>query len=93
MLSKTDIAKLYDAVLSTPGMNETVKLDLRIPRKNVLLLSKVIDRGLSKKEGDEKEVSVLDIVSKETMEELGRLSGEILQKAGLTDMNEKLNAF
>ncbi len=46
MFSTTDIAKIYDTVLSIPGMNETVKIDLRIPRKNVLLLLKVIERGL-----------------------------------------------
>jgi hypothetical protein len=27
-------------------MNESVKIDLRIPRKNVLLISKLIQRGL-----------------------------------------------
>ncbi len=46
MFSTTDIAKIYDTVLSIPGMNETVKIDLRIPCKNVLLLLKVIERGL-----------------------------------------------
>ena len=46
MFSTTDIAKIYDTVLSIPDMNETVKIDLRIPRKNVLLLLKVIERGL-----------------------------------------------
>ena len=47
MLSKNDLAKLYDTVLSIPGMNQTVKVDLKIPRKNVLLLSKIIQRGLA----------------------------------------------
>ncbi len=52
MLNKTDLAKVYDTVLSIPGMNETVKIELKIPRKNVLLLSKVIERGLVQ-EGEE----------------------------------------
>ncbi len=45
MASKTEITKTYEAVLSIPGMNENIKIDLRIPRKNVLFLSKVIFRN------------------------------------------------
>ncbi len=93
MPSKTDIAKIYETVLSIPGMNENIKIDLRIPRKNVLFLSKIIERGLNANTNDEKLPGVLEIVSAETLQELISLSGEILQKAGLTDMNEKLKAF
>ena len=53
MFSTNDIAKIYDTVLSIPGMNESVKVDLRMPRKNVLLLSKVIERGLTVKDKDQ----------------------------------------
>ncbi len=44
MLTTNDVAKVYDnyikvygTILSIPGMNETVKIDLKISRKNVLL--------------------------------------------------------
>ena len=37
-------------ILSIPGMNETVKMDFKILRKNVLLLNSVIKRGLSPKD-------------------------------------------
>lgn len=92
MLNKTDLAKVYDTVLSIPGMNEIVKIELKIPRKNVLLLSKVIERGLAQ-EGEENGVGVLDIVSSETLGEIGVLSCDLLQKAGLMDMHEKLKSF
>ena len=46
MLTTNDVAKVYDTILSIPGMNETVKIDMRISRKNVLLLNSVIKRGL-----------------------------------------------
>lgn len=42
MLAKTDVNKIYDTLLSIPGMGGTVKIILNIPRKNILLLSKVI---------------------------------------------------
>ena len=93
MSSKTEIAKIYETLLSIPGMNEKIKIDLRMPRKNVLFLSKIIERGLLSKETDDKTPGVLEIVSNETLQELILMSGEILEKAGFTDMNEKLKGF
>ena len=52
MLSTNDVAKVYDTILSIPGMNEIVKIDLKISRKNVLLLNSVIERGLTAKDDD-----------------------------------------
>ncbi len=92
MAATNYIAKIYDTVLSIPGMNENVKIELRIPRKNVLLLSKVIERGLSAKDGTEQE-NILDIAPEETLKELSEISDELVRKAGLTDMNEKLKSF
>jgi hypothetical protein len=93
MPSKTEIAKIYETLLSIPGMNEKIKIDLRIPRKNVLFLSKIIERGLSSRDMDDKNLGVLETVSSETLQELILISGEILEKAGLTEMNEKLKTF
>ena len=93
MLAKNEVALIYDAVLSIPGMSETVKVNLHTTRKNLLLLNKVIERGLNGKDTDDKTVSVLDIVSKETLQELSAIASELLNKAGLTEMNEKLKAF
>ena len=93
MPSKTEIAKIYETLLSIPGMNEKIKIDLRIPRKNVLFLSKIIERGLSTSDMNDKSLGVLETVSSETLQELVLISGEILEKAGLTEMNEKLKLF
>ncbi|HXB42742.1 MAG TPA: hypothetical protein VNV85_01730 [Puia sp.] len=93
MIAKNDLARIYDTVLSIPGMNENIKLNLQTSRKNLLLLNKVIEKGLNFKETDEKSVSILDIVSGETLKELAALSAELLNKAGLSEMNEKLKTF
>ncbi len=93
MLAKTDVARIYETVLSIPGMSDQVKIAFNIPRKNVLLLSKVIERGLSLKDPDDKSNNVLDIVPKETLQELLLLSSDILNKAGLTEMNQKLQSL
>jgi hypothetical protein len=91
MLTTNDVAKVYDTILSTPGMNETVKIDLKISRRNVLLLNSVIERGLTVKGVDEKSSNLLDAVPKETLQELTNISDDCLRKAGLTELSEKLN--
>lgn len=92
MPTTNTIAKVFDTVLSIPGMNDNVKIQLSIPRKNVLLLSKVIERGLTVK-GDSETNNILDIAPKEIVQELNVISDELLKKAGLIEMNEKLKAF
>lgn len=93
MLAKSDVAKVYETVLSIPGMNESVKITLNINRKNLLLLNKIIERGLSVKNPDDKAYNVLDILPEESLQELQLIAVELLQKAGLTEMNEKLQAL
>jgi hypothetical protein len=64
MLTIDDVAKVYDTILSIPGMNEKVKIDLKVTRKNALLLNRIIQRGLSMdKEADA--ADLLDSVSEE----------------------------
>lgn len=93
MLDKKEMAKIYDTVISIPGMSDAVKIDLKIPRRNVLLLSKVIERGLLAKSPDDKSNDVLDIVSPAMLNELKGISEELLLKAGLSEVNEKLKTF
>ena len=92
MFTTNDVAKVYDTILSIPGMNEVVKIDLRISRKNVLLLNQVIERGLSAKDDDKSSV-LLGNVPEESLLELKNLSEECLQKAGLIELSEKLKAL
>lgn len=92
MLTTSDVAKVYDTILSIPGMNETVKIDLKISRKNVLLLHSVIKRGLSAKE-DDKSSGLLESIPRETLQELQEIADDYLTKAGLTELSEKLKAF
>lgn len=92
MFTTNDVAKVYDTILSIPGMNEVVKIDLRISRKNVLLLNQVIERGLSAKD-DDKSPFMLGNVPEETLLELKSISDECLQKAGLIELSEKLKTL
>jgi hypothetical protein len=92
MISSSDVAKVYDTILSIPGMNDTVKLELKITRKNILLLDQVIAKGLNGKE-DRESASFLELVSPEVAQKLSMLAADCLQKVGLTVLSEKLKAF
>jgi hypothetical protein len=93
MLTTSDVAKVYDTILSMPGMNDNVKIDLKISRKNVLLLNSVIERGLTAKNAEDKSANILDAVPKETLQELSAFSEDCLKKAGLTELSEKLDGL
>ncbi len=92
MLSTKDIGIVYETLLLSPGMNEPVKIVLNLSRKNVLLLTKVIELGLANQEATG-EQSIIGIAKKETLTELSTLSDELLNKAGLQEMNSKLAAL
>jgi hypothetical protein len=90
MITKSDVAKVFDTVLSIPGMSETVKIDLKISRKNVLLLSYFIEQGLLLEKDDS---NLMGIVSEESLKDLKNISEECLQKASLVELNQKLQTL
>uniref|UniRef100_A0A0N5A6V6 Transcriptional regulator n=1 Tax=Parastrongyloides trichosuri TaxID=131310 RepID=A0A0N5A6V6_PARTI len=71
---------VYDTLLSTPGMSEVVKLDLRINRKQILLITQLLEKGLELKDDA--------IPFHSTLEEpsIQDLIALILDKSGLTEM-------
>ena len=89
MLSVKDVSLVYETLLSSPGMNEAVRIDMKISRKAVLLLHQIIEGSLSGKEVQEG-VLLSGFISAETQEELKGLGTDCLQKAGLVEMSEKL---
>ena len=83
---------VYETLLTSPGMNEEVKINLRIPRKSVLLLIKLIEAGLISKGGNDNEGGFA-VVDNNMFEELKAVAMDILGKAGLTDTYNKLVAL
>lgn len=92
MLSKNDAQMVYETLLTSPGMNEEVKINLRIPRKSVLLLIKLIEAGLMSKGGNDNE-GLFAVVDNNMFEEIKAVAMDILGKAGLTDTYNKLVAL
>jgi len=91
-MTTNEVARLYDTLMSIPGMNEMVKVDMKISRKNILLLHRALLRGLSDKQ-DDKVQNLLENISGDSLAELKSIADEYLSKAGLSDLNEKLKKF
>ena len=91
-MTPNEVAKVYDTLLCIPGMNEAVKIDVKVNRKAILLLSSVIDRGLTAKDGDQSK-GLLELIPKETADELKAFSEECLNKAGLKELSEKIKGL
>ena len=92
MLSVKDVTTIYETLLSSPGMNDTVKIDLRVPRKNILFLVRVLQLGLSLRSQTPKG-DLINVISNETGDELMENTAEILRKSGLTELYDKLNSL
>lgn len=91
-MTKTEMAQVYDTILSIPGMSDTVRIDLKLSRKNALLLNRVIERGLSLKQ-EEGDAHLLGMMPADTVQELNALAEDCLKKAGLIELSDKLKAF
>ncbi len=70
MAATNYFAKVYDTVVTVPGMQESLKLDLRLTRKNVFLLSKIIERGLAVNGDKDASASLLELIPAATLQEL-----------------------
>lgn len=82
-------SRIFETVLSSPGMNEKCKIILMISRQNIVLLSRLIEAGFlaEKKEIDDEIISTMP---QESLEEFKFIHEEILKKAGLAEFYEKL---
>lgn len=88
MAEKSVLGTVYETLLCSPGMNEAVKVDIRINRKTVLLLNSVIDVSITK--DGEANLELLKLVPKEELEQLRAFGDECLNKAGLKELSEKM---
>lgn len=82
---------LYDTLLCVPGMNENVKIDLRISRRMVLLMAQAIQQGLLVE--SEALTDLLSALPDNEAQQLTALVGDCLEKAGLTALNNKLQSL
>ncbi len=92
MLTKKDAETVFETLLSSPGMNDIVKMSVSLSRKNILLLTRLIEQGIGSRDSAP-QGSIVGMAGEETIQSINKLSSEMLAKAGLTELNEKLNNF
>ncbi|SHL11558.1 hypothetical protein SAMN05444266_10293 [Chitinophaga jiangningensis] len=85
MLSAKDVTVIFETLLASPGMGDSVKVSLVQPRKLILLLAKVIDAGLKSRED-----TLLTGMDTATVDAVKGIAEDLLKKAGLTELNEKI---
>lgn len=89
---KKEKSKVFDMILSSPGMSENCKLHFTMKRQNVLILARVIEAGLL----DEKEMfedEILGALPDGSAGEFKQIHEELLKKAGLSEFYEKLKSL
>ena len=90
MLSSKDVTLVYETLLASPGMNDVVKLNFRLSRKQVLLLSQVIEAGM--KAGNEHgTIPMVGNADAEALNALTIVAEDLLKKADLTAVKTRIN--
>lgn len=85
-------SKIFETILSSPGMAEKCKVVLQLSRQNVLLLSRLIEAGLLTK-AQSFEDEIIRALPKEAGDEFRVIHEEILRKAELTEFYERLKSL
>ena len=80
--------KIFEMLLSSPGMNERCKISLSPSRQTILLLNRIVESGLQK--GDEGGDHFLSHLTPETLSEVKSMAEEMLKKGGLVEFYDRL---
>ena len=86
---KKEKSKIFDTVLSSPGMSEKCKIVLQLSRQNILLLARLIENGVMT-EGQQLDDEILSALRKESIADFKLIHEEILKKGNLADFYERL---
>lgn len=90
MATTSVLGTVFETLLCSPGMNEAVKIDVKMSRKTVLLLNSIIEVSLNS-EGEKPEL--INLVPADDVEKLKDFAGDCLDKAGLKELSEKMKGL
>jgi hypothetical protein len=85
-------SKVIEMLLSSPGMTEKCKVVLSLSRENIIFFSRLIEVVLLS-EGKQVDDDILNVVSKNSLEEFRQVQEEVLKKGDLTDFYQKLKTL
>lgn len=89
---KKEKSKLFEMVLSSPGMAESCKIGFKISRQNVLVLARLIESGILENK-TVSEDDILGALPESSVAEFKAIHEEVLKKSGLTEFYEKLKSL
>lgn len=93
MLAKTDVARIYETVLSIPGMNDHVKIRLASHARMYSFSTGSLSGAFRGWKGKTGPAPCRKRCRPGHSRTLGALATELLEKAGLTEMNQKLQSL
>ena len=85
-------SRIFQTILSSPGMNEKCKVNLVMSRQNILLLSRLIEAGLLT-DKNPFEDEIIGALPEDSLLQFKDIHEEILRKGELTEFYEKLKTL
>ena len=82
-------SKIFQTVLSSPGMIEKCKVNLMMSRQNILILSRLIEAGLLT-EKNPFDDEIIASLAADSLIEFKSIHEEILRKGELTEFYDRL---
>jgi hypothetical protein len=83
-MTTNEVARVYDTLLSAPGMDDGVRIDMRIPRKQLLLLNHILNLPELSKASE-----LLKHLEGGLFDTLKELGNTFLEKSSLVEFNAK----
>ncbi len=84
--------KIFETLLSSPGMNEPCKVVIKPSRKTILILNRLVE-WMIKKERQEMADEILAFLSLDAFAELEAIALELLKKGELEHFYEQLKTW
>ena len=81
--------KIFETILSSPGMQENCKIVLNPTRHTILVLARLIEKGMERKDEKERD-EMLSFLPGGSLTELKNISEELLKKSGLVEFYEHM---
>ena len=85
-------SKVFQTILSSPGMNEKCKINLTLSRQNILLLGRLIEAGLLA-DNNPFDDEIIAALPEGSLAEFKAIHEEILRKSELTDFYQCLKSL
>ena len=85
-------SKVFQTILSSPGMNKKCKVNLTLSRQNILQLSRLIEAGLLTDKNPFND-EIIAALPEGSLTEFKTIHEEILKKVELTDFMNVSNHF